>query len=210
MANEKDGDNNNNRIPSLQTVCLRVILKRLINVASVVDVMRYFEKIDWMIEQGPLLRNNCTAFMLRAYESIKLRNGEEAIREVMKNDLVDAMEEVARERDECVRKLKIVGKVVERPSAKPAVNLEASVKREKQEGEPMCERRLIRSVSGKSAFPYHCLTAGYKWPSEVNPASREEHLSAGEFQKIFGVSFKEYQGFPGWKRLRLKKDKMLF
>lgn len=206
MANAQDDINN--KVPSLQTICVRAILKRHVNVAGVVDVMRYFEEVNWMIEQGPMLRQSCMAFMLRAYESIKRKVGEDAIREVVRDEVVNALNEQAKERAECVKKIKIVGRVVERTTAKAGFS--GGSRLENSEKGLSTGGKLVRSVSGKSAFPYQSLTAGFKWPSEVDPRSREEHLSAGEFQEVFGVTFKEYQAFPSWKRLQLKKEKMLF
>lgn len=47
-------------------------------------------------------------------------------------------------------------------------------------------------------------------PEGVDPANREKHLSDSDFSDFFGMTKDEYNNLPGWKQLKLKKDKGLF
>ncbi|XP_071440008.1 advillin-like [Hetaerina americana] len=49
-----------------------------------------------------------------------------------------------------------------------------------------------------------------KLPDDVDPTSKEYHLSEEDFKTAFNMSFSEYEAFPGWKKDNLKKKAGLF
>lgn len=63
---------------------------------------------------------------------------------------------------------------------------------------------------GKCSYPYSSLRAGFKWPTDVDPTAREEHLTCTDFLQVFGISYDDYVQLPLWKRQRLKRDNALF
>jgi hypothetical protein len=48
------------------------------------------------------------------------------------------------------------------------------------------------------------------WPPDVDPTQREAWLSGTEFQRVFEMTFGQYQALPAWKRTQLKKQHGLF
>jgi len=63
------------------------------------------------------------------------------------------------------------------------------------------------SVSGGPAYPYLLLKAGMAWPSDVDPAQREQHLSEADFRDALqGRSPAEFTALPAWKQRRLKLE----
>lgn len=60
------------------------------------------------------------------------------------------------------------------------------------------------------AVPYAALKAGLALPPCVQPDRREAHLSAAEFEQVFGMSYAAYLDQPAWKQLQLKKRHGLF
>lgn len=64
---------------------------------------------------------------------------------------------------------------------------------------------------GNTSIPYHRLAGvDRQWPRGVNPASREEWLSADEFATVFGMSFGAFRKLPWWRRRILKQQVALF
>lgn len=67
------------------------------------------------------------------------------------------------------------------------------------------------SVSGHPhSFTYAVLRYGARWPSDVDPQQREQHLCEEEFQQIMGMSFFEFRNLPAWRRADMKKERNLF
>jgi len=47
-------------------------------------------------------------------------------------------------------------------------------------------------------------------PPEIDFRQREQYLEETEFQKVFGVSMEEFNSYPYWRRVMMKKDVGLF
>jgi hypothetical protein len=65
-------------------------------------------------------------------------------------------------------------------------------------------------VGAGPAIPYAALKAGVAWPNNVQPDARETHLSAAEFQQVFGMSYAAFLTLPPWKQKQLKQLADLF
>ena len=173
-----------------------------------------------MVVNGPELRQRCIQFIVSTYPSIRQKHSEEEMESLIGKELkmnLDQETEEVRKHIKRIKKLR--GSVIERlPSP-------GSYSKEFGRHVP----KLTRSVSGdchfqlqgyrfipvgfylgKSAYPYESLQTGRKWPSDVNPSKREEHLDRDEFQDIFQVSYDTYCSYPNWKRVQIKKEKKLF
>jgi len=59
-------------------------------------------------------------------------------------------------------------------------------------------------------FSHQELRVSSAKPPDVDPAKREQYLSASDFESIFGMSFAEFQKLPKWKQQNAKKAKELF
>ena len=57
---------------------------------------------------------------------------------------------------------------------------------------------------------YERLVSGVEWPAGVDPRNRDRHLSASDFERIFGMTRGAFDALPGWRRQRLKKQHKLF
>jgi len=49
-----------------------------------------------------------------------------------------------------------------------------------------------------------------KLPQDVDPLSKELHLSKEEFQKVLGMGVDEFDALPQWRRANLKKQAGIF
>jgi len=47
-------------------------------------------------------------------------------------------------------------------------------------------------------------------PKEIDFRQREQYLEKWEFKKVFGVEMEEFNGYPLWRRLMMKKEVGLF
>lgn len=59
-------------------------------------------------------------------------------------------------------------------------------------------------------YPVEALRQGVEWPSNVDPANRERHLSDDDFKKVFKMTKEQYHALPQFRRIRLKKENHLF
>lgn len=50
------------------------------------------------------------------------------------------------------------------------------------------EVALLPSEARDGFYPLRALVAGVKWPEGVDPARREQYLSPGEFEGVFGMT----------------------
>lgn len=66
----------------------------------------------------------------------------------------------------------------------------------------------IKSENG--FYPFEMLRQGAKWPVDVDPARREEFLSPEDFFEVFHMSKEEFACLDKFKRVRIKKEVMLF
>lgn len=103
-------------------------------------------KVNWMIEEGIMLQTKCVEFMVIAYETIRHKKGDDAVREVVSEELMKILQQQSKEREESMRRTVILGKVVERE----AVKLQASnsAKQASCSNSYLSGRALVRSVSG--------------------------------------------------------------
>ncbi|CAD7701852.1 unnamed protein product [Ostreobium quekettii] len=180
-------------VPSLQECCMKTV-NRCLNARSVLELLEFCQMTGGMFAQGPELKNKCMQFVTNTFESVRQIMGDEALRRILPEEVTARLEEAAKERAETIRKVRIEGKVVEREAL----------------GEEPKEENLGPSVSGEVAHRYDNLRAGVRWPSNVDPTRREEYLTEEEFKKVFWCSYSEYQQYPQWKQLWLKKEKELF
>jgi len=188
------------RVPSLQTLALKAVIRHYVSAKRVVELIRFFEKIDWMIEQGPALKDNCTSFVVNTFRCMSRMYTREVLQEILGTERLARLEAEVKQTDKEIVKMKILGKVVERA---PAAGSTSS-----SPGSP--EPKLRRSVSGKAAYPYETLKAGRSWPTDVIASKREEHLDTDEFNDVFCISYETYCTYPAWKRNQIKKEKSLF
>jgi hypothetical protein len=65
-------------------------------------------------------------------------------------------------------------------------------------------------VGAGAAVPLAALKAGVAWPNNVQPDAREAHLSAAEFQQVFGMSYAAFFALSPWKQKQLKQMADLF
>eukprot|EP00210_Caulerpa_lentillifera_P004228 g4033.t1 len=184
------------RPPSLQELSLKAVIRRYVSVTHVVELMRFFKQIDWMIEQGPALKGLCTKFLQQTYGAIEKKHSYQELEEILGNDVLSKLDKESKEIRAGIEKAKIKGRVVERQSYMPPRTLSTPP--------------LGRSVSGKNVYPYGHLRTGLQWPTDVDASSREEHLDDTEFQCIFRVSYDVYRTYPKWKKIQLKKECDLF
>jgi hypothetical protein len=70
------------------------------------------------------------------------------------------------------------------------------------------EYNTTKSESG--FYPVEVLRQGSIWPAEVDPTRREEFLSPADFFTVFKMSKDEFACLDKFKRVRIKKDVMLF
>ncbi|CAG9466506.1 unnamed protein product [Pedinophyceae sp. YPF-701] len=69
---------------------------------------------------------------------------------------------------------------------------------------------LDKVSDGSLHYPYEALKAGREWPSDVNPAAREQYLTEEDFLEVFGMSKSAFARLAGWRQAALKRDKGLF
>jgi hypothetical protein len=49
-----------------------------------------------------------------------------------------------------------------------------------------------------------------EWPSDIDPSRREDHLSRGDFERLFHMPHSKWLTVPAWKRNELKRSLCLF
>mmetsp|Transcript_15844 Transcript_15844/g.26488 ORF Transcript_15844/g.26488 Transcript_15844/m.26488 type:complete len:195 (+) Transcript_15844:197-781(+) len=59
-------------------------------------------------------------------------------------------------------------------------------------------------------YPIEVLLQGAAWPTDVDPAKREQYLSNDDFKHIFGITKEEFNNKDKFVRVRLKKEHKLF
>lgn len=99
-----------------------------------------------MIEEGVMLQTKCVEFMTLAYESIRHKKGDDAIQQVVSEDLLHILQQQSKEREDCLRRTVILGKVVEREAVK--LQTSTSAKQAPCSSGISSGRTLTRSVSG--------------------------------------------------------------
>ncbi|GCC20765.1 hypothetical protein chiPu_0019332 [Chiloscyllium punctatum] len=64
----------------------------------------------------------------------------------------------------------------------------------------------------QKVYPYEMLkgSRSMNLPPGVDRPRLERHLSPEEFQEVFGMTIKEFDKLPQWKRTDLKKKACLF
>jgi hypothetical protein len=70
------------------------------------------------------------------------------------------------------------------------------------------KNNMSKSESG--FFPVEALRQGSVWPAEVDPVRREDFLSPEDFFAVFKMSKEEFACLDKFKRVRIKKEVMLF
>lgn len=189
-----------------------------------------------MVENGAHLRSSCVEFMVGVHESIKQKYGKDVMDKMFSDDLRSTCKLQLKQAEASVKRVRILGKVVEREFAKtptssqemPSLNGGRAFTRSVSGILISCvfvksahEYHLDVSLfifalvcvvlnAGKSAYPYSTLRSGFKWPPDVDPTAREEHLSCTDFLQVFGTSYDAYRQLPLWKRQQLKKESSLF
>jgi hypothetical protein len=170
--------------PSLQSLCLALLLKETRN----------------SIEQSIVVYNRIS--MIGEYE-----NESKALLERIRNHMAYLHERYAEE-----DLVKILGRQEYESQRRRLDEMYQSKKNfVYQTHGSVLEREPVSLKSSSDGFyPYDALIAGVLWPEGVNPASREQHLSPDDFQRIFKMSKEAFMKLDKQKRLRLKKDVNLF
>eukprot|EP00026_Physarum_polycephalum_P002067 Phypoly_transcript_02071.p1 GENE.Phypoly_transcript_02071~~Phypoly_transcript_02071.p1 ORF type:complete len:829 (+),score=189.83 Phypoly_transcript_02071:487-2973(+) len=71
------------------------------------------------------------------------------------------------------------------------------------------EIQETQAAPAQGTYTFAELSAKEK-PKGVDPNALEKYLSDEEFQKILGVTRDQFEAFPGWKKIDIKKKKKLF
>ena len=67
------------------------------------------------------------------------------------------------------------------------------------------------SVCGHpQSYPYSVLRFGVKWPSDVDPQHREQHLCWDEFRQVMGMCYSDFVALPAWRQADMKRERSLF
>ncbi len=72
------------------------------------------------------------------------------------------------------------------------------------------ERKPLSTTTLSDTYPLSALVQGVEWPSNVNPAKREQFLSDEEFQAHFKMTKEQFRKQPDFVRIRMKKELNLF
>lgn len=59
-------------------------------------------------------------------------------------------------------------------------------------------------------YPYEALVGGIEWPAGIDVTNRESYLSNRDFESQFKMTKAAYEALPRFKRVRLKKELLLF
>ena len=74
-----------------------------------------------------------------------------------------------------------------------------------------CSRFEETSVAGHPhSYTHRALVYGVRWPSDVDPTCREQHMPASEFLRVMGLSYRDFRELPLWRQAELKKEMKLF
>lgn len=139
------------------------------------------------------------------YETLRDVTSRAELEEHFGQAFVQQLELQVLQRQQLLRSLSIRGQVAEH--APPVLQVVPAAAAEEQGQASQVEV----SVAGASvAVPCAALKAGLAWPPCVQPDRREAHLSAAEFEQVFGMSYAAYLDQPAWKQLQLKKRHGLF
>ena len=82
-------------------------------------------------------------------------------------------------------------------------------------GTVMAKRSAAESgaAGGRDAhglYPHAWLVSGLAWPDDVDPARREQHMQAADFQRLMGMDVEGFNKLPAWKQVNLRKKHDLF
>jgi hypothetical protein len=82
-------------------------------------------------------------------------------------------------------------------------------------GTVMAKRSAAESgaAGGRDAhglYPHAWLVSGLAWPDDVDPARREQHMQAADFQRLLGMDVEGFNKLPAWKQVNLRKKHDLF
>eukprot|EP00873_Tetraselmis_striata_P017817 jgi/Tetstr1/438081/TSEL_026706.t2 len=178
----------------LCALCLRAV-RRHLNVTTALPLLGFSRQVSF--PDAPNIERECLRFLENTFAVMLEREGREVLEDVLGSARVAQLlhekeESVAWKRKKAL--LKSQGRVLE-----PQLCAESVVERSSQaEG---------TSVSGGPAYPYLLLKAGMAWPSDVDPAQREQHLSEADFRDALqGRSPAEFAALPAWKQRRLKLE----
>jgi len=116
------------------------------------------------------------------------RYGEEQLKDVLTEKDFNEMLSVHNERLKIEKRLSLKGSVIEREAI-----------------------QLTESEVQDGFYPLKSLLPGVAWPSDVDPAKREQYLNPNEFEKTFGMTKESFNAIDDkHKKLQLKKDRGLF
>ena len=81
---------------------------------------------------------------------------------------------------------------------------------EPSEPQSQCFVNLPSVAGHPHSYTYEAVTSGVRWPADINPAAREQHLCAREFLQVVGMNFVQFHALPVWRQAEVKKELKLF
>ena len=60
------------------------------------------------------------------------------------------------------------------------------------------------------SYSYSVLRFGVRWPSDVDPQHREQHLCRDEFMQVMGMRYSDFAVLPVWRQADMKRERSLF
>jgi hypothetical protein len=176
--------NPNSEIPALQTLCMHIIINNP-KFKTIDFILHLFSSpLDFDLPTFAPLKNLITRNLKDYHPFLVDKYGIDALKENFPSiewDSIHASYVEDRKETDYFKSLK--GTIIERAA-------------------------VVEYIS--DTYPYEALKAGVKWPSNVDPARREQFLKDDDFSKIFGMTKEEFRALPIHIRKRMKTEKGLF
>ncbi|KAL1514789.1 hypothetical protein AB1Y20_003875 [Prymnesium parvum] len=169
-------------VPTLTELCGEAIAAHaIIDVRNAPDVLEFASR-----HGAAALRLKALRLITSCYEAVQDVHPAEVLRDCLGEELYARLSEEQAETERRVRRISLVGEVVEKPTP--------------------CEPVVpVRTESGRVTYPYEQLRTDVAWPPGVGAEDREELLSDEDFDRLFGMSRTAFRKLPPWKRSNLKK-----
>lgn len=177
------------RVPTLQALCETHVMSWPFKLQ---DVLQIYQVADLVFAKE--LKSKYLNFLISAFPGLKEMAGEEVLLEVMGEEIFNACQQRDLTEQAEQAKLKRIregGRVMEREA-------------------PVLPVTSTSTINDIPIYPYEVLKVGVKWPDDVNPSKREQHLDSNAFVEVFGVDRATFAKWPGWKITQKKKEVLLF
>ncbi|GAX72855.1 hypothetical protein CEUSTIGMA_g310.t1 [Chlamydomonas eustigma] len=176
---------------SLKELCITALHKN-INSRNVLELMQVMA--DLQLPENCDVHMMCLSYMVRTYSILRDRLSSEELQLLLPKETYTRLESRFLEREATLHMQRaVLGRVAERPT-------------------PSLDSRIEEaSVAGHSqSYTYEALVAGVDWPSDVDPAAREMHMSPTVFERVLGMTYAQYTKLSPWRKMVLKKEFQLF